>query len=325
MLTPEQLETRRGYWTASDTVQAMTGGRGGLIAIAATKRWPRDVSEPTPAMDEGNILESHIGSWALARLGIGFTQTEYQPWRTLDGTRLAATLDWLLPTGEPLETKAVGIISGEFAPGFDEWGEDGTDQIPMAVWWQVQHQMVVVNAPAGYVAALIAGKGHRLYRIERNPKMRESLIRLSENFWKKYVDVAEDVAPPEIGLAEAVIIETVLKSVKRQPKKRIQAPQLRRAFDDWRALSEARKTIDRAETAAQDRVVFGLGDAEEADLGDGLVISYHRVTDMRFRQAEFKAANPELYELYKLPGPKQEPLKIMEDANGGTKKRRTRN
>ena len=50
----------------------------------------------------------------------------------------------------------------------NEWGDDGSDNIPMAYLVQVAHYCSVLNAPSAYIAVLIGGHDYRQYKYTRD-------------------------------------------------------------------------------------------------------------------------------------------------------------
>src|SRR5690606_993674 len=90
-------------------------------------------------------------------------------------------------TGESILIEAK--VVGPHAPRTerDQWGDDGTDQVPHRVLIQVHHQMLCTEIKVAYVAALIRSEFH-LYRIERDEELCQSIAECNKRFWKDHVE-----------------------------------------------------------------------------------------------------------------------------------------
>ncbi len=80
--------------------------------------------------------------------------------------------------------------AGDFSA--DEWGEQGTDQVPMHYLTQCAHYMAVAEQPRWDVGAMI-GAGTRisgnlaLYTIMRNRTLEAEIIATAVRFWMEHV------------------------------------------------------------------------------------------------------------------------------------------
>lgn len=64
-----------------------------------------------------------------------------------------------------------------------EWGDDGTDEVPLYYLISGAHYMRVMNYDAWNFAVLLGGNELRSYRIERDEKIETDLIGLESAFW----------------------------------------------------------------------------------------------------------------------------------------------
>lgn len=74
-----------------------------------------------------------------------------------------------------------------------EWGEDGSDYIPMAYLAQVAHYCSVMNAECAYIAVLIGGNDYRQYKYVRDLDLEKTIIDAACAFWDA---VQKDLPPP---------------------------------------------------------------------------------------------------------------------------------
>jgi putative phage-type endonuclease len=65
-----------------------------------------------------------------------------------------------------------------------EWGQDGSDLIPMQYLVQVAHYCAMLNADCAYVAVLIGGNDYREYKYTRNLDLESKIMNAAKKFWK---------------------------------------------------------------------------------------------------------------------------------------------
>ncbi len=64
-----------------------------------------------------------------------------------------------------------------------EWGEDGSDVIPMQYLVQVAHYCAVMNADSAYIAVLIGGNDYREFKYKRDLELESIVIDAAKEFW----------------------------------------------------------------------------------------------------------------------------------------------
>lgn len=74
-----------------------------------------------------------------------------------------------------------------------EWGEDGSDVIPMSYLVQVAHYCGVMNASTAHIAVLIGGNDYREFKYTRDLELENTLLKAATEFWH-YVETKS--APP---------------------------------------------------------------------------------------------------------------------------------
>lgn len=212
--------------------------------------------------DLGHRLEDVLCEWGASRLG-GVT-FDRQVWvESIDGL-MASTIDGVLhDRPEGLEAK----YSGEAA----KWGDEGTDQIPTGYLIQAQHHCYACNLDRVWVPALVIGyrAQFRLYVVERNDELIESIVDESRRFWRDHV---EPRIPPD---GNPIPPAAVLKKMRRQQGKTVTLDDA--AAVSWEWLEHARTVCTEAEhqkQAIEAAVLAHLGDAEHGTLPDGRTINY---------------------------------------------------
>jgi len=186
-LTAEQLQARKRGLGGSDAAAVL-----GLSPWASPLDVYLEKADPetpptveTEAMYWGNVLEDVITREFAKRTGLKVRRSNVT--HRLDGTPLIAHVDRLIEGAVDghralLEAKASSIWNR------DEWGDEGTDQIPKYYLIQVQHYMAVLGFQLAFVAVLLGGNDFRIYRVPANQKLIGDLVHLERRFWERHVE-----------------------------------------------------------------------------------------------------------------------------------------
>lgn len=116
-----------------------------------------------------------------------------------------------------------------------EWGEQGTDQIPVTYLYQVAYYAAVCNVEKVDIAVLIGGQDFRIYQYRKNSDFEHKLMEAACAFWNNYVrkgivpeatteEYVSTLYPESNGLsikAGKELLQSIeeLKSIKLQEKK----------------------------------------------------------------------------------------------------------
>lgn len=65
-----------------------------------------------------------------------------------------------------------------------QWGEDGSDTIPMSYLVQVAHYCAVLDADCAYIAVLIGGNEYRQFKYIRDLELESTVIDAAKKFWE---------------------------------------------------------------------------------------------------------------------------------------------
>jgi predicted phage-related endonuclease len=181
---------------------------------------------------------------------------------------LLATCDGLLPAhARGLELKTAGIF------GADEWGEQGTDQVPVHYLTQCAHYMAVADFGIWDLGALI-GIGKRisgnlaLYQLHRNRALENELIATAVRFWKNHVLKRQ---PPQIdGSAgwQAYLSKKYAKSTGVVLKASSRISEL---ATQYRAAQEKRQQAEADELLVRNRLAAIVASADKAQGDFGTV------------------------------------------------------
>jgi len=179
--TNEWLEARQKGLGASDAAAAL-----GIDEFRTSRKlWEEKQGhitvEETEAMFWGKRLEDTIGRVAAERRGWQIRTPSVMhadsnhPW-------MMATIDRLiLNTDELLEVKNTGYWVGQ------QFGADGTDDVPFPYLCQVQHQLHVTGRKVANLAALIGGNNLRIFRIPRDEDVIKQVVEQEEEWWETHM------------------------------------------------------------------------------------------------------------------------------------------
>lgn len=137
-----------------------------------------------------------------------------------------------------------------------DWGEDGSSQVPVDVWVQCQHQMLVTGAPICRVAVLFGLRTFRCYELRANPDFHQGLIPRLQTFWEG--NVLARVQPELTGASWDVAYakrETQEKGLGR----RAATPGQAALFDEYRAVRAAQVPLKRQQDALEARIKELIG------------------------------------------------------------------
>jgi hypothetical protein len=251
-ITEEQRLARIGKANAS-AIGRLVGvdPRGNMadeVALATGRIGP---SKTTGAMDAGTWFEGPVLDRASERYPIVARNVHLE----VPELNLSANLDALAYGGIPIEAKTCGL----FGPVSENWGEEGTDDVPYRVICQVHAQMRCVpnHGDHAVVAAFVAGRGFVDFIVPWSDEVwgicEDAIARFSAY-------VATNTMPPSLTPSMAT-----LKALKRTPKSIVAVnPQLLWQYQESVRLAKI-GADDKA--AAQAALLSALGDAEAGDCG----------------------------------------------------------
>jgi putative phage-type endonuclease len=148
---------------------------------------------------------------------------------------------------------------------FDEWGPDGTDEIPVKYRAQVLWQADCLDLPGVHVAALLPGKRYREYYVAYDPLDAKVMREAAESF----LDRIARNDPPSLDGSDATrralkALHPALDDTEQQVPRSLAA--------DWVAACKALRKAETRKDAAENRLRDRMGRAKYATTRDG-----HRV------------------------------------------------
>lgn len=150
-------------WESPYSLWQRKAGRIGPLPESDEMTWGHYLEEPIArrfADQHPELVIETTGTWRSTELA----------WQLANPDRVASTDEGLIP----LEVK--------FAPYAKEFGDSGTEDIPLHYRAQVLQQCNVLGAPYGWLVALV-GADYREYRIEADPLDIAVLRERCGRFW----------------------------------------------------------------------------------------------------------------------------------------------
>ena len=258
MLTAQQVQVRRQTIGASDA-PAICGvdPYRNAADVYASKVHEMEPGVENERMMLGNALEPVLMDLAARELGVPVIRRGD---RVVGGERLSVTLDGAaeLPEGVALvEGKTTGLTAG--------WGEtddlDDPDAVPKKVLAQTALGLYVTGWQVAYVPVILGRHGltFKLYKIDRDEELCETVAGACIAFWKNHVE--PQVPPPDM----APNLD-VLKRIKRVPGKWAEVSNDIGA--EVLVAKDLLKTAMAREKAAREALISEMGDADGAETSD---------------------------------------------------------
>ena len=256
-LSPAHQVRRKRYLGASD-VPAVLGvspfKTAADVYYAKTSEFEASNEKVPDAIRSGNLLEVSVLDFAQEQLG----KLKRNQFRVHPELKWAsATMDGVLVSkNEGVEAKTTSKT--------DDWGDEGTDQIPLTYLAQTQWQMYVTGFERVWVPVLMPDfvLKFKMYVVERDQEIIESIVDTCTEFWE--TNVLGKQCPE--GCLPA---QRTLKRLKRVPSKVVEVDgSLVREYESARKAALKAKGV---EQEARVRLIQSLGDAEVGTYNGGHV------------------------------------------------------
>ena len=183
MITKDQKEARKKGVGASDSpiIMGFSHYKTPYVLYLEKLGLLREDDEiETEQQFWGNTLEPVIRQHFSTKNNVIVTMpdTMYH----IDKPYMLANLDGFIP-----EWNAVVEVKNSSAFMRSDWGDQGTDFVPMLYLIQVAHQCIVTEADKGFIAVLIGGNEYRQFEYKRDSELESLIIDCVDRFWLKNV------------------------------------------------------------------------------------------------------------------------------------------
>ena len=317
MLTPEQLLLRKTGIGGSDAAAIVGLGKYSTPLSVYLDKTTDVVKETTEVMTRGNVLEPFVQSLFERKTGWK-VQNNLQTQRNPDHPFMLANLDGLLPSERAIaEFKTAVYTKGTK----EEWGDEGTDEIPKHYLIQVAHYASVMNAETVHVGVLFGDEklfnsyrllqeireetGHpiqfdrlgcdfRVYVYKRHDDLTRKLINKERSFWFDHVLKNNPPAPQDGNVDDFLkaypIANDRVVCVSESDMAKIQSfNETKQKAKEWQAREEAEKAD----------ILKLFGDSSLlVDENKNPLASWKNKSTTRFDKASFSKVHPSLCDTF---------------------------
>lgn len=137
-----------------------------------------------------------------------------------------------------------------------DWGEDGTAKVPVEVWVQCQHQMLVTRAPICRVVVMFGLRTFRCYELAADPGFHAALVPRLQTFWEGHVLARKE---PELTGASWDVAYAKREPQDKALGRRASTPGQAALFEEYRAVRAAQKPLKRQQDALEARIKELIG------------------------------------------------------------------
>ena len=200
--------------------------------------------------------------------------------------------------GNGLSKPATRLLECKTANPFarGEWGEPGSDQVPMSYLCQCIWYMAITGIEQCDLAVLFGNSDFRIYEIARDLELEALVIEKASHFWKEYV--LKDIAPPAQTEGDYQVLFK-----KSDPSKTIEAnPQTIELIRQLQSLSKQSGDVDEQIAQIKQHIMNEMKDAEVLRY-QGNVIATWKAPKPSFRldSKRLEHEEKEVFERFKMP------------------------
>lgn len=290
-LTPEQREERTAGLGGSDAL-AYCGKdpRCTPLDLYFQKTEPTAVPEPVkedPRKDWGSRLEPVVRDWLSEQIGRRI-HPGGKLYRSTELPFLIGHLDGI--TENPMEGCELKTADKFMAA---EFGDVGTDQVPVRYILQVTHYMIVTRLRRFHLGALIAGNDARHYVIDYDPDLAAMMIERATGFWRH----VETHTPPD----PVTLADTDRRWPQSHERTVVATDAVIHAVGELNSLRAAQAEAEKKADAIEVTLKAFMGDADVlADMGQHRALATWRTqTRERFDVKGFGKEHPDMLEQYR--------------------------
>lgn len=200
---------------------------------------------------------------------------------------LAAEIDAeaLLPErSEPVnvEIKTVSPFKAK------DWGDIGSDEIPVYYTAQAQHGLMVSARALCIFGVLIGGDDFRVYRVERDDEIIAAMRAREVAFWREHI---ETMTPPP-----ATTPGDIDSLFRRDAGTAVEAtPEIAAALSELRALQAEQGAVEMRIEGVKSAIKAHMGEAARLTCQGRDVATWKMQSARRFDQRAFQSANADLF------------------------------
>lgn len=190
----------------------------------------------------------------------------------------------------------IRVWEGKTARSSNDWGEPGTDEIPVYYTTQVQLYMAVTRLDVCDVTVSFAGTVPVNYEVPADTELQEMLIEKAVEFWR----MVENRTPPDpIGFSDAIALFGGKSTAGQVTASRDEEVVIARLG----AIKREIKSLEEEEEALKGQVMLTLGEKDMLVGLDGKALATWKVAKAGtvFDAKALQVDNPDLYSKYLKP------------------------
>jgi putative phage-type endonuclease len=269
-LTAEQRVNRAKGFGGTDAAPALgVSKRKSTLQLYLEKRGEIEPDwEETEDSRWGRLLEPVVRQW--------YAEKTKRIVRLPEKTIFHEKYTWMMahPDGisEPAkpalnvhDDTAVKGYEGKTARFDEEWGDQGTDEVPQDHLLQTQHYMIVLDLPV-YDLAVLIGREFRLYEIPADRELQQMIIDAEHDLWQRVLKGE----PPEPDFRRADASRIIRKLYPGTDGQIIAATQEQIALrDQWIEQASIEKTAKKSAEAYKAQLLYEMAEAAVLAFPDG--------------------------------------------------------
>jgi len=270
-LTKEQREQRRHSIGGSDIAKLYDGR---ILELYNEKVYPMTELK-RPEFSIGDRMESVILDWFQDKVGEPIARSVRVEHQSLP---IAVNIDGQMASGITVEAKWSRHDSVSQHPVYGNWGEEGTDEVPVPYIMQVHGAMAATDTEYAELAAYVGRRAFQAFRVTRNEDLIARVLKDVSFFWDRHVLRRVPPATPDDIETMASALSSY-KRIIRSPGKVLEVGMIdKKLAEKWRKASDvardAGKQLKLVSEALQAALLQQLGDAEVGLLPDGRAVTY---------------------------------------------------
>jgi putative phage-type endonuclease len=297
MLINQDFTQDRTKYIGGSDIGAILGLSKFRSALAV---WMEKTGKEVKALDSlplrfGSFAEEFVASEYTRHTGVDLIHDE-SIYLHSQHSFMSAHIDRFVH-GDGLSNPATRLLECKTANSFarGEWGEPGTDQVPMSYLCQCIWYMAITGIEQCDLAVLFGNSDFRIYEITRDLELEALVIERALHFWNEYV--LKDTPPPARTEDD---YQALFK--KSDPSKTIEAnSKTAELIRQLQSLNTQSGDVDEQITQIKQHIMSEMKEAEVLSY-QGNVIATWKAPKPSFRldSKRLEAEEKEVYERFKM-------------------------
>jgi len=270
--------------------------------------WQEKVGQGAQAQDSlplrfGSFAEEFVAQ-EYARSTGQLVSTHIEPFIHPKYDFLSGHIDrFVLPNNTPLlssdgKLNTQTLLECKTANPFakDEWGEIGTDEVPMSYLVQCAWYMLLTGCVRADIAVLFSNSDFRIYSIQKDEELEQLLVDRSVQFWNEYV--LTKTPPPPANESDCKLLYAQSKCTKSIEASASLVSKLKELINLNKMLADC----DERASQIKQAVMQEMQDADTLTLqGKKLATWKAPKPTLKFDTKTFTSDHPELATQYQVP------------------------